>query len=103
MKSFIKQIPSFFKNIYVLGTLFFIVWLTIFDSNDILTQLSLRKKEAELQQRKGYYQKQIKIVQADRKALFSNQDLLERIAREKYYMSAEGEDVYVIISASGDQ
>lgn len=103
MKSFIKQIPSSFKNIYVLGTLFFIVWLTIFDSNDILTQLSLRKKEAELQQRKGYYQKQIKIVEADRKALFSNQDLLERIAREKYYMSAEGEDVYVIISASGDQ
>ncbi len=102
MKSLIKQIPSFFKNIYVLGTLFFIVWLTIFDSNDILTQLALRKKEADLQQRKGYYQKKIKIIEADRKALFSNQDLLERIAREKYYMSAEGEDVYVIISASGD-
>ena len=103
MKNLIKQIPSFFKNIYALGTLFFIVWLTIFDSNDILTQLSLRKKEADLQQRIGYYQKQIKIVEADRKALFSNQDLLERIAREKYYMSAEGEDVYVIISASEDQ
>tara|TARA_B100000941_G_C28232555_1_gene412303 strand:- start:248 stop:559 length:312 start_codon:yes stop_codon:yes gene_type:complete len=103
MESLIKHIPSFFRNIYVLGTFFFIVWLTIFDSNDILTQLSLRKKEVDLQQRKDYYQKQIKIVEADRKALFSNQDLLERIAREKYYMSAEGEDVYVIISASGDQ
>ena len=103
MESLIKHITSFFKNIYVLGTFFFIVWLTIFDSNDILTQLSLRKKEVDLQQRKDYYQKQIKIVEADRKALFSNQDLLERIAREKYYMSAEGEDVYVIISASGDQ
>ena len=73
------------------------------DSNDILTQLFFEKKKFELQQRKGYYQKQIKIVEADRKALFSNSDLLERIARGKYYMSAEGEDVYVIISASGDQ
>ena len=103
MKSLIQQIPPYFKSIYVLGTLSFIFWLTIFDSNDILTQFSLRKKEADLQQTKGYYQKQIEIVEADRKALFSNQDLLERIAREKYYMSAEGEDVYVIISASEDQ
>ncbi len=67
---------------YVLGTVFFIVWLMIFDSNDILTQLSLRKKEADLQQTQFYYQKQIETVKADREALFSNQDLLERIARE---------------------
>ena len=103
MKSLIQQIPPVFKNIYVLGTVVFIIWLVIFDSNDILTQLFLRKKEAHLQQTKVYYEKQIKTVKADRKALFSDQDLLERIAREKYYMSAEGEDIYVIVPASVDQ
>ena len=103
MKSLIEQIPPIFKNMYILGTVFFIVWLMIFDSNDILTQLSLRKKEADLQQTQRYYQKQIETVKTDRKALFSNQDLLERIAREKYYMRAEGEDVYVMVSESTDE
>ena len=88
---------------YVLGTIFFIVWLMIFDSNDILTQLSLRKKESELQQMQRYYQKQIETVKTDREALFSNQNLLERIAREKYFMRAEGEDVYVIVPESTDE
>jgi len=103
MKSLIEQIPPIFKNMYVLGTVFFIVWLMIFDSNDILTQLSLRKKEADLQQTQRYYQKQIETVKTDREALFSNQDLLERIAREKYYMRAEGEDVYVMVPESTDE
>ena len=103
MKSLMQQIPPIFKNMYVLGTVFFIVWLMIFDSNDILTQLSLRKKEADLQQTQFYYQKQIETVKADREALFSNQDLLERIAREKYYMRAEGEDVYVIVPESTEE
>jgi cell division protein DivIC len=103
MKSLMKQTPPIFKNMYVLGTVFFIVWLMIFDSNDILTQLSLRKKEAELQQMQRYYQKQIETVKTDREALFSNQDLLERIAREKYYMRAEGEDVYVMVPESTDE
>ena len=103
MKSLIEQIPPIFKNMYVLGAVFFIVWLMIFDSNDILTQLSLRKKEADLQQTQSYYQKQIETVRADREALFSNKDLLERIAREKYYMRAEGEDVYVMVPESTDE
>ena len=103
MKSLIEQIPPIFKNMYVLGTGFFIVWLMVFDSNDILTQLSLRKKEADLQQTQSYYQKQIETVRADREALFSNKDLLERIAREKYYMRAEGEDVYVMVPESADE
>ncbi|MBT5505567.1 MAG: septum formation initiator family protein, partial [Flammeovirgaceae bacterium] len=45
----------------------------------------------------------IETVKTNREALFSNQDLLERIAREKYYMRAEGEDVYVIIPESTDE
>lgn len=92
-----NQIPKYLKSYYVLGGFCFFMWLLIFDSNDILTQLSLRKKETDLQETKAYYQLEIEKVKAEREALFNNKELLERIAREKFYMKEEGEDIYIIV------
>ncbi|MFY0688855.1 MAG: septum formation initiator family protein [Cyclobacteriaceae bacterium] len=97
MKRVLKSIPPFFRNFYFLGALFFIAWLLFFDSNDLITQVKLSKKEAELEKTRDFYQEEIKEVKEDREALLNNEDLLEKVAREKYFMKKEGEEVFVVV------
>ena len=93
----LKSVTRYFKNFYVLATAFFFVWLLAFDSNDLITQYRLSRKQAELEEYKGYFQVKIDEVKADREALLTNDALLEKVAREKYYMKEDGEDVFVVV------
>ncbi|MFT5568022.1 MAG: cell division protein DivIC [Cyclobacteriaceae bacterium] len=91
------RIPKIFKNFYVLAGAFFLIWLTVFDSNDLITQYRLSNKQAELESTKDFYLEQIEDVKSDREALLNDEALLEKMAREKYYMKKEGEDVFVVV------
>lgn len=75
---------------------FFIAWLLFFDSNDVVTQITLSQKLSDLEAEKSYYEERIIEVEKDREALMNNADLLEKMAREKYFMRKPGEDVFVI-------
>lgn len=85
------------KNFYVVTGAIFIVWLLFFDSNDILTQWRLTSKKTELEKTKIFYEEKITEVKANREALLKNDDLLEQVAREKYFMKKENEEVFVVI------
>ncbi len=71
--------------------------MLFFDSNDILTQRSLSSKISELEESKAYYEEKIVEVKNDQKALDTDKELLERIAREKYLMKKENEDVFIVV------
>lgn len=97
MKRYIDQIPSFLRSFYFLSTLFLLFWLAFMDSNDFFFQSELRAKERELIKAKEFYEEKILQVKNDREALINNPYLLEKIAREKYLMRKEGEDLYIIM------
>lgn len=97
MKSAIKRIPPFFRNFYFLTGLLFVIWMLFFDSNDLITQYRLSDKQSELESSKEFYEEKIVEVKNDKEALTSDKDLLEKIAREKYLMKKESEDVYIIV------
>ncbi len=97
MKQFLDRVPSFFKSFYFLSTLIFLFWLAIMDNNDLFLQAELRKKEVELSESKRFYEDKILEVKNDREALLNNPVLLEKVAREKYLMKKENEDLYVIV------
>ena len=59
------------------------------DSNDFITQFQLKKKENTLEKEKEYYLEKIDEVKKDREELFSDMDMLEKYAREKYLMKRE--------------
>ncbi len=46
---------------------------------------------------KEFYEQQIKQVNQDREELLTNDQQLEKVAREKYLMKKPEEDVYVIV------
>ena len=97
MKELFQRIPPFLKNFYFLSSLFFVFWLAFVDSNDLFLQSQLSNKQSDLLQAKEFYQEQILEVKNDRAALESNPDLLEKLAREKYLMKKENEDLFIIV------
>ncbi|MBU2914270.1 FtsB family cell division protein [Reichenbachiella agariperforans] len=92
-----KQHIKVTKNFYFIATVVFLVWMLFFDSNDFYSQYQLKSKVEELEDQKAYYQKKIERTEADREALLNDDELLEKFAREKYFMKKDGEDVFVVI------
>lgn len=84
-----------FKNLYVLIFAVFVVWMLFFDANSWLIHRELNADIDDLENEKEYYQKEIN---KDKKAIkeLSTEEGLERLAREKYYMKKENEDIYII-------
>ena len=93
----IKKFPKILTNFYFLVSVFFIVWMTFIDSNDFYTQFRLRSKLREMEKERGYYEQQIEQVNLEREALLNDNELLEKFAREKYFMKKETEDVFIVV------
>ena len=93
----LKKMPGFVKNFYFLTGFLFLVWMLFIDSNNLIMQFTHRRKISELENQKEFYMKQIKIVEKDRKELLTNDKMLEKFAREKYFMKKPSEDLYIIV------
>lgn len=97
MRSLWNRFPQWTKNSYFLLGLGFLVWMLFFDTEDLITQYRLRKRFKDLITEKAYYLEQIAKLEKDREDLASNEDLLEKFAREKYFMKKKTEDLYVVV------
>lgn len=91
-----------FSNFYIIIGVVFLVWLTFFDSNDLYTQLKQTAKLKGLEDEKEFYVEKIAEVKTDREELLSNDELLEKFARENYLMKKPTEDIYVIVETDED-
>jgi cell division protein DivIC len=91
------QPPQWVQNTYLLLGLSFLLWMFFFDAEDLVTQYRLRNKFSNLEAEKAYYLEQIEKIQRDKKGLESDEGLLEKFAREKYFMKKRTEDLYVIV------
>ena len=84
-----------FKNLYILIFVVFLIWMLFFDANSWLIHRELNADMDDLEVEKEYYQNEI---DKDKKAIkqLSTEEGIEKIAREKYYMKKENEDIYII-------
>lgn len=88
---------KYFRNYYIVLGVAFVVWLTFFDSNDLYSQYMMTSKLNNLEDERDYYIEKIDEVKADREELMSNEQLLEKFAREKYLMKKSQEDLYIVV------
>jgi cell division protein DivIC len=93
----LSRVPKIFRNFYFLTTASFLVWMLFFDANDFVKQYKMSRKLSDLEAEKDHYLEKIVEVQKDRAELLSNASLLEKFAREKYYMKRPGEDIFIIV------
>ena len=97
MQKKLNPLLPWLKNKYVLTVLLFLVWMTFFDRNDLITQYKQRSELNQLKQDKGYYLQEIQKNREMIEGLTTNPEQLERFAREKYLMKKDNEDVFVIV------
>jgi cell division protein FtsB len=83
-------------NKYFLATAFFAAWIVFFDHNDVILSYKRNQELKDLKGKKSYYQERIKETQNELYALRMNAASLEKVAREKYLMKKDNEDLYVI-------
>lgn len=88
---------AFHKSPYLVLTFICITWVLFFDSADLATQYKLTKRINKLLAAQTFYQKQIAIMQQEQEALIADKALLEKFAREKYFMKKPTEDVYILL------
>lgn len=84
-------------NFYFISIIFFALWMLFFDYQNVFVQYSLYRRWQRLQTDAINYTFQIQQIKQAQKELVHNLDFLEQVAREKYYMKREKEDLYVII------
>lgn len=93
----IDKVPKFMRSFFFLFTVGFILWMVFVDANDLRSQFRLNQKLRELEAQRGFYEQEIKQVNHDREELLTDDELLEKLARENYLMKRPEEDVYVIV------
>jgi cell division protein DivIC len=71
--------------------------MLFFDANDFIKQFQMSRKLSDLENEKDFYLEKIAEVQKDRAELLSNPSLLEKFAREKYFMKKPGEDIFILV------
>ncbi len=92
----LNSFPAWLTNKYFLATAFFLAWMLFFDHNDLFTQAERNRELSELKDSKAYYREQIDKTRAEVENIRVNPASLEKIAREKYMMKKDNEQVFVI-------
>ncbi|MBD81598.1 MAG: septum formation initiator [Crocinitomicaceae bacterium] len=95
--------PHWIRNKYSITLLVFFTYMLFFDQNDVISLIRIKQELGELEENKEYYKEQIDITQKDLTDLLTNDDNLERYAREKYFMKKENEDIFVIVDSTDKQ
>jgi len=97
--SYIKQHPylKYLTDKYVITLLAFVVWMFFFSSNNLLSQRKLRKQLKESKAEREYYLREIEINKQNIHLLDNDLEHLERIAREKFLMKRDNEDIFIFV------
>ena len=90
------------RSFYFLVGGAFLVWMLVFDANDLGKQFDIYRKYQDLLNEKQYYLDNIETVKKDRAELMSSPALLEKFAREKYLMKRPGEDLFIMVPEDAD-
>lgn len=84
-------------NKFVIVLLIFIVWLTFFDNNNLISRFRVKSELRQLKNQKEYYLKEIEINEGFRDQLINDPEKAEAFGREQYLMKRDNEDIFLII------
>lgn len=97
MKDFLANVWAFIRRRkYSVTIIAFLVIIVLVDENSLVRRLSQKRQINALEEEIDMYRSQLEEGQALLDNLENDSMLLERIAREKYNMSRQDEDVFII-------
>ena len=95
---FIEKIPPSLRNKYLLTIILFIFWLLLLDSNNLISRYKEIKNLRKLRTDKEYYSKRIEDDKRKLQELRTDNQNLEKFAREQYRMKKPDEDLYIVMT-----
>lgn len=93
-----QRLFRIFRNKYFIAAFAFFIWIMVFDENNLYERVQLAREINQLENDRKYYQKQIEKDAARLKELQTNDENLEKFAREQYLMRKDDEDVFIIVN-----
>lgn len=82
---------------YKIISLIFLGYMIFFDKNSLIDQYKLKDEYNKVWEEKQYYVTQIEQAKKERDLLFTNDQALEKFAREKYHMKKDDEEVFIMV------
>jgi cell division protein FtsB len=95
---FIEKIPPFLRNRYLLTIIIFVIWVLLLYSNKLISQYKEMKNLKKLRAEKEYYVQRIEEDKRKLHELKTDDQNLEKFAREQYRMKKPDEDLYIILT-----
>ncbi len=96
-KVLVFKIISIFINKYTVSLAAFVVWIMFFDDNNWRQHQKNLKELALLQEQVNFYKHKIEDDKRRLYELQTNDENLEKFAREQFFMKRANEDIYVIV------
>lgn len=92
----IQNLPAFLRNKYFISIAVFCVVMLFLDKNDLFTQIDRTRELGKLRQSKSYYSTKIAAERKELEGLKHNPAILEKYAREKYFMKRDQEELFLV-------
>jgi cell division protein DivIC len=97
------RIPSFLRNKYFLTLTIFVIWILLLDTNNLIERFNQISEVRKLNKDKEYYLKKIEEDRRKLNELKTDNNNLEKFAREQYLMKKKDEDLYIILTPQEDR
>lgn len=101
--NFTEKIPAVLRNKYVLTIIIFVIWVLLLDSNNLIARYKEIKELHKLEIDREYYIKRIEDDKRKLHELKTDNQNLEKFAREQYRMKKPDEDLYIILTPAEDR
>ncbi|MDX9846190.1 MAG: septum formation inhibitor [Tenuifilaceae bacterium] len=95
--SFWKAVYPWLRNKYILTIAIFLLWMLLFDSSNWIDVYREFKKIEKFEKEKEYYLQKIENDRKRLNELRTNNENLEKFAREQYLMKKPDEEIFVIM------
>ena len=96
----IRILVSIVSSRYLLAITAFTVWITFFDESNLFVQRQRTKELNDLNKKIEYYKGQVDQTKQELNDLQNDPVILEKYAREKYFMKRDNEEVFIIDSSA---
>ena len=98
-----KYIIKIIKNKYWLLGGFVMLWILFFDKYNVIQQFKLHNQITKLEEDKAFYESEVNQMEHEKNLLETDDESLEKFAREKYLMKKDNEDLFIIVNKKNEE
>lgn len=98
LRKLTDRIPTRFRNRYGLSLAIFLAWMLFFAEHDLWQLIKSHRELGRMEEQMEWYGRELARTREQLQELGSDQELLEKFARERYLMKRENEEIFVLVA-----